>query len=235
MNSLLSACCLVLVILTSYCTAQIAPKDSYLSGIKQELETVWPKNRRINLVFHGHSVPGGSWNDHRVETLQSYPHLTLEALKARYPYAVINVIITAVGGENSVQGAARFEAEVLNHKPDVLFIDYALNDRGVGLEKAEKAWRHMIEAAQKAGTRIILLTPTPDQRVDMLATGNALEQHADLVRKLAAEYKTGLADSYAIFLRKLKETGSIKPYMSWVNHPNKDGHQIVANEIITYF
>src|SRR5690606_30497773 len=181
------------------------------------------------------SVPGGSWNDHRVETLQSYPHLVLKALKEKYPYAVINVIITAVGGENSAKGAARFQDEVLNHRPDIVFIDYALNDRGMGVEKAEVAWRSMIELALEAGVQIVLLTPTADQRVDMHQPGNSLEQHAELVRSLAATYRIGLVDSYAVFMQKLKEYGSIQPFMSWVNHPNAKGHQLVADEIMTYF
>lgn len=70
-----------------------------------------------------------------VKTLSAYPYLVLEKLKSNFPYAVINVIITSIGGENSVSRAKRFDNEVLNHQPDVLFIDYAINDIGVGLEK----------------------------------------------------------------------------------------------------
>lgn len=235
MKLLFSVWCVCFVVGFSTSNAQIAPHDQYLSPIKDELTKVWPDNRRINLVFHGHSVPNGSWNDHRVETLRSYPHLVLKALKAKYPYAVINVITTTVGGENSVQGAERFATEVLNHRPDVVFIDYALNDRGVGLKDAAEAWRRMIEMANEAGVKTVLLTPTPDQRVDMRQRGNPLEQHANLVRELATEYKIGLVDSYAMFIEKLKEAGSIEPYMSWVNHPNEKGHQLVADAIITYF
>ena len=58
---------------------------------------------------------------------------------------VINVIVTAIGGENSESGAARFATDVLCHKPDVVTIDYALNDRDLGLVRAEQAWRQMIE------------------------------------------------------------------------------------------
>lgn len=230
----------VLTILWAVCTAgvlkaQVAMPDHYLDSIKVELNKVWPKNRRINLVFHGHSVPGGSWNDHKVNTLESYPNLVLEKLKAKYPYAVINTIITAVGGENSVKGAARFKAEVLNHRPDVLFIDYSLNDRGVGLEKAAAAWRQMIEEATALGIKVILLTPSPDQRVDLSKPDNELEQHAVQVRELARRYGVGMVDSYARFVQILTETGSVKDFMSSVNHPNKPGHQVIADAICDYF
>jgi len=79
------------------------PRD-YLSDIKIELKKEWPKNKTINLVFHGHSVPAGYFKTPIVNTLQSYPYQVLEQLKILYPLAVINVINTAIGGENSING-----------------------------------------------------------------------------------------------------------------------------------
>src|SRR6478736_4606465 len=80
------------------CAQTPMPDTNYLSAIKSELIKPWPGNRTINIVFHGHSVPAGYWHDHEVHTLESYPNLTLEKLKAKYPYAVINIIVTAIGG-----------------------------------------------------------------------------------------------------------------------------------------
>ncbi len=125
----------------------IADPSSYLKDIKSELKKEWPGNRTINLVFHGHSVPAGYFKTPLVNTFDSYPFLLLKELKELYPYAVINVICTAIGGENSSEGVKRFESDVLVHKPDVLFIDYALNDRGIGLEKSKDAWEEMINKA----------------------------------------------------------------------------------------
>ena len=114
----------------------VANPASYLEDIKAGLSKEWPGNKTINLVFHGHSVPAGYFKTPVVNTLSSYPYLVLKALKEIYPYAVINIINTSIGGENSLSGASRFKSEVVVHKPDVLFIDYALNDRGAGLQAA---------------------------------------------------------------------------------------------------
>ncbi len=35
---------------------EIALKANYLEKIKAEMLVEWPKNRTINLVYHGHSV-----------------------------------------------------------------------------------------------------------------------------------------------------------------------------------
>lgn len=213
--------------------AQVAG-TSYLSATKTELNKVWPKNRLVNVVFHGHSGPAGYWTNHEVHTLESYPHMVMQALKKKYPYAVINVIVTAIGGENSMKGATRFESEVLVHRPDVLLIDYAVNDRFAGLEKPKEAWEQMISKALEKGIEVILITPSPDQRLDILSP-NDLEKHADQVRGLASKYHTGLADPYTVFKKIASDGGNIKDYMSHVNHCNEKGHAIVASEIMKWF
>jgi hypothetical protein len=72
---------------------QIADPDTYLSELKSELQVEWPKNRTINVVFHGHSVPAGFFKTPVVNTLSAYPNLFLSELKSIYPYAVVNVIV----------------------------------------------------------------------------------------------------------------------------------------------
>ena len=79
----------------------------------------------------------------------------------------MNSITTSIGGEQAEQGAERFKEEVLIYRPDVLFIDYALNDRSIGLERAKIAWEQMIQEALAYGTKVILLTPTPDLKEDI--------------------------------------------------------------------
>lgn len=210
-------------------------KDEYLSTIKAELIKEWPENRTINLVFHGHSVPSGYFKTPNVRPLQSYPFLLLKELKKIYPFAVINIILTCIGGENSQQGAKRFKRQVLNHQPDVLFIDYALNDTGIGIEASGNAWEFMIKAAWQKNIKVILLTATPDQRVDVLSKETDLKKICNQVVKLSKEYQTGLVDSYSIFQKLVSSGEKITDYMSQVNHPNEKGHQLVADGMMKYF
>jgi len=226
---------LPIVFLSILSYSQVADSNDYLQNLKQELQIEWPKNRTINLVFHGHSVPAGYFKTPTVNTTLAYPNLVLKKIKAIYPYAVVNVITTSIGGENSVQGAKRFESEVLIHKPDVLFIDYALNDRGPGLEKAYAAWNQMIKLAKEQHIKVILLTPSPDQSVDYSDQNNELKKHTKQIIKLANENQLGLVDSYKAFEFLYAENKELKKYMSQVNHPNEKGHELIANEIIEYF
>lgn len=213
----------------------IAQTNDYLKEIKDELKKEWPQNRTINLVFHGHSVPTGYFRTPEVRTFDSYPFLLLKELKTVYPTAVINVITTSIGGENSTQGAKRFKKDVLVHKPDVLFIDYALNDRKIGLEQSRKNLEKMIKQALKKGAKIILMTPSPDISVDFLKTGSELDLFAQQIKNLATKYKIGVVDSYGIFKHVSEEGKNIKDYMAQSNHPNAKGHQLIADGIMEYF
>lgn len=221
--------------LSSFIQAQQkADPNTYLDSIKTELQKKWPDNRTINLVFHGHSVPSGYLKAGKVNRMTSYPYQTLKKISDEYPYAVANSIITAIGGEQSEQGAKRFKDEVLTHRPDVLFIDYALNDRSIGLERAKNAWEKMIEEAKGYGTQIILLTPTPDLKEDILSSDAELEKHSEQIRQLAKKYEVGLVDSYALFM-EIAKTEDLKTYMAQNNHINEKGHQIVADAIMEFF
>lgn len=225
----------LLFLFLSFQTSTIADPATYLNDLKTEMRKEWPKNRSINLVFHGHSVPAGYFKTPVVNTLEAYPYQVLRALKAEYPFAVINIINTSIGGENSESGAKRFESEVLVHRPDVLFIDYALNDQGIGLERAKVAWEKMISIALKKGIKVVLLSPSPDQRINILETKSVLEQHTRQIKNLAEKYNTGLADSYELFRQKVLSGESISNYMSQVNHPNEKGHALIAGAIMRYF
>ncbi|MDD4632706.1 MAG: glycoside hydrolase family 88 protein [Proteiniphilum sp.] len=214
---------------------QTGKQQDYLGDIRQEMQKKWPHNKTINLVFHGHSVPSGYFNTPYVRTMLAYPQQVLEAVKEIYPYAVVNSITTAIGGENAEQGAKRFEQDVLCHNPDVLFIDYALNDRGIGLKRSRQAWGEMIKEAQRQGIKVILMTPTPDLTENMLDDNSPLEQYSKQIRDLSVKYGTGLVDSYAAFKQKKKDGRDLNAFMSQSNHPNEKGHEVVKELILDYF
>lgn len=208
--------------------------DQYFQNIKDEMVQKWPNNRTINLVFHGHSVPSGYLTGGKVDRLNSYPFLALKKLKEEYPFAVLNTITTSIGGEQSEQGSERFSEEVLNHRPDILFIDYGLNDRSIGLERTRRAWTSMIEAGKKINCKIVLLTPTPDTTESILDDQAPLANYKNLILELAHTHNVALVDPYSYFKSMAKST-FLPDYMAQNNHINKAGHEIVATLIFEHF
>lgn len=212
-----------------------AEPAGYLQKFMDDATLRWPNNHTLTIVCHGHSIPAGYARAGEVKTFDAYPHLMHVELNRLFPYAVINVIVTAIGGEQAESGAARFDKDALSLNPDVLTIDYALNDRHIGVARAEKAWRSMIEKALAKNVKVLLLTPIPDHLVDLKNPDDPLFQHARMVRALASEYNVGLVDPLPVFEKAYRD--GVKPgeIMSQNNHPNRKGHQMINCELMKWF
>ncbi len=220
------------LVLAAPATPLVAGQLTALAG---ELSKKWPDNRTINIVFHGHSVPAGYQKTPEVRPFEAYPHLFTVALKQSYPFAVENTIVTAIGGENSIAGAARFERDVLRHKPDLVVIDYALNDRGQDPNEVEAAWRSMIITAKGESIPLVLCTPTGDLREDLSDPRNPLPRLADMIRRIAREENVLLADVSAAWLAVLASGTPAKNLHSQPNHPNLKGNRIAADALFSCF
>ena len=215
----------------------MADPAQYLLDLVHAALGMWPDNRTLLIACHGHSVPAGYFATPLVDTFSAYPHLWHRRLKERFPWAMVNVVTTAIGGEDAESGAIRFASDVLALRPDLITIDYGLNDRSLGLQRARAAWERMIGEARAVGVKVILLTPTWDvwdggpgtQRDDALA------MHAQLIRELAVSADVGLADPYAAFERYVNAGGDLANLLSWPNHPNRRGHELVVDELMRWF
>ncbi len=213
----------------------VADPASWAADLLSICATPWPRNRMVHIVCHGHSVPAGYFKTPVVDTFHAYPHLLHAGIKERYPFAIVNVTVTAIGGEDSVSGAARFERDVLALRPDIVTIDYGLNDRRPGLDKAKAAWESMIRTAKQRGTKVLLLTPTDDLSVRIDDNSDPLLRHAAQIRSLAEIHGTALVDSLALWQNLHRSGGKRENWMSQGNHPNADGHRRVAEELLRWF
>ena len=212
-----------------------ATQRDYLTDVVTELKKEWPANRMIEVVCHGHSVPAGFFKTPEIQAQNAYPNLLKIGLNQRFPHAVINVTVTAIGGENSISGEKRFARDVLARHPDVVTIDYSLNDRGHNKETVHQAWISMIKQAKAQNIKVILLTPTPDQSAKMDDPNDPINLQANDVREIAMEQGVGLVDSLSEFKKAIKTGATLPSLMSQVNHPNREGHKIVAKELIKWF
>ncbi len=213
----------------------VADPVEYLSDFTALAKRQWPENRRLMIVCHGHSVPAGYFKTPEVRTFDAYPLLLHRILAERFPHAVINVVTTAVGGEHSQSGSERFERDVLSLRPDVVTIDYGLNDRRLTLDVARASWTAMIERSLSCGAKVLLLTPTADLTADLNNPNDPLNRIATQIRELAAAYRVGLVDSLKGFVAAVSAGTPLAELMSQHNHPNRAGHEIVARLLAEWF
>ena len=168
-----------------------------------------------------------------------------EAIEKARPNSGIKVIGAGIGGHKVPDLEARLDKDVLSHKPNVVVIYIGINDVWHRLkqphdEKILEAYKtnvgKMVEAAQAAGIRVVLCTPTVIQE-DAAHDGNKrLALYCDAIKQLAAEKKCLLADLNGSFMQAIAN----KPAEAKGNrltsdgvHMNAAGDWLMAEGILT--
>lgn len=79
------------------------------------------KGRSVNVVFLGGSITVGGGASSYVATTERW-------LKEKWPQANITVFNAGISGTDSNYGAKRYDRDVLSHHPDLVLIEFAVND-----------------------------------------------------------------------------------------------------------
>ena len=74
---------------------------------------------------------------------------SLAWLNAQYPKSKFSEINAAIGGTGSDLGVLRIEHDVLNAKPDLLFVEFAVNDGGAAPEEIIKSMEGIVRKTWK--------------------------------------------------------------------------------------
>ncbi len=84
------------------------------------------EEKKLKVLYFGGSVTYGVGASDREKT--SWRALFTNYLKESYPDAEIESIDAAISGTGSLLGLYRLEHDVIPHNPDLIFIEYAIND-----------------------------------------------------------------------------------------------------------
>jgi lysophospholipase L1-like esterase len=161
---------------------------------------------------------------------QGVPHCALEdtfvallerRLNMRYqPSLEVSAVNAGVGGENSCEGLARIQPDVLAHEPALVAIEFGLNDiryepeKMVSEEQFAANLREMHRRVSEAGAGVVFMTPTPiilryhvySQNTDYYAPWGGCDGlnavYAETIRQVARELRAPLCDIYAAFVKE---------------------------------
>jgi lysophospholipase L1-like esterase len=206
-------------------------------------------NGAITVVYMGDSITEGQYVHHSVR----WTTVVTASLRKRFESSCSDLHFffnRGVSGETTRQGLERFPRDVQNARPDVVTLQFGLNDCNCwdtdnGLPRvSELAYRanliEMIERASRFGTRhIIFSTNHPTLRHKILACGESLEtrrkRYNDIVREVASTTKTTLCDIENAF-NHFSETELQDMLLSEpdVLHLSARGHRYYAQTILPF-
>lgn len=190
---------------------------------------------------------GGSITD--ADGWRSQSH---EWFNRQFPSASVSQINAAIGGTGSDLGVFRLQQDVLQHKPDLLFVEFAVNDAGAPIDRIHKAFEGIVRQVWQANPNMdICFVYTLSQ--DMLPelqqgrvprAASAMEQIADhyaipsihMGLEVARMQQTGTV----IFTASLPETqtglfdsdGRIIFSYDGVHPYTRTGHQLYTQALI---
>lgn len=155
-----------------------------------------------------------------------WANLSYEWLCEKYPNAKINYVNAGLSGTPSILGNIRLERDILAHKPDICFVEFAVND---GMETSYKnAYESLVRTllAQDNDIAVVLL-------FTVIESGHTCQPH---MSEIGNNYKLPMIsepDSLGVEFAEGRMTW--QDYSDDESHPNKRGHEIVRDFVANYY
>jgi len=205
-----------------------------------------PEDRKTIVVF-GNSTT--AWRPLKVRKVYCI-RLEENLIKAGVPCQIIN---SGQGGSHTgsvkdndrfkIQHARdRFQHDVLDYHPDVVIMQYGINDSYVdhggpdgesriSLPSYYENLTYMLTAMKDAGIKVVLMTPNPfDSRLETWRN-DRLALYAVQMRRVAKENDVFLVDVWKLFENRLNKSKAHSQLLLDGVHPTDKGHKIVADAL----
>ncbi len=179
----------------------------------------------MNVVFIGGSITYGTG---ATANEKCYASLVGNYLKKANPDKKVNIFNAGLPGTGSDLGLFRLKRDVLSHKPDMVFVEFAINDKDRGRNDPQSVIKSM------EGIVRLLLREEKKPIINFIYTTNINFQACTDVHNKVANYYGIPAHDIQAYIKKLNKADSstIKNILSDTVHPNDKGHSIYANYII---
>jgi lysophospholipase L1-like esterase len=214
---------LVLGMLATALAAQAAEGPQYpaLAKCIEEMKD----SQRVKIAYFGGSITWGATASDPLKT--SWRALVTSALETRFPGAHIQAIDAAIGGQPSRLGVFRMDRDVLPYKPDLCFVEFAVNDRDVSdsAETVEGIVRKLRASREDMAIVLVILGNVGPE-------GNFDSPVAEQQIKLANHYGLPYIDVSSAVSARLVGGLKTTDILTDGTHPNDAGYRLYADVIL---
>ena len=187
---------------------------------------------KVTVAYFGGSITEGAGStDKKTKGWRSH---TTNWLRKTYPDSEIVEVNATIGGTGSDLGVFRMDEDVLRYSPDLLFIEFSVNDTSfVGCEEYEEAIiRRALKNSPK--TDIVLVVTCTKAIFEKQLRGEYSDSYISY-HVLAEHYGLPLVDiGEEINTRVRAGQGDYMTYTKDSVHPNDLGHTILAQAAIRF-
>ncbi len=197
----------------------------YLSNTYYKLTT----DKKLNVAFLGGSVTDGYGSSN--QSTKSWVFHVTQWLKETFPDAKVTSSKLSIGGTGSYLADFRFEREVKPKAPDLLFIEYAVNDLycGRSYDEVVRTSETLVQKAYAENPYMDIVYVLIFDKERGETEHDALRAHRDVAEKYGLMCITMSEHFYPM----LRETGDdYYKYFSDGVHPNDAGYEYYASVII---
>lgn len=205
---------------------QMITKLMYTQGNPARIAKVLQKlqnGEEVTVAFLGGSITQGTGADNE----NCYAALTAKWLQEQYPNATVNYVNAGIGATGSYIGVHRCDTQVLSKDPDLVFIDFSVNDVSSNNYLNKLTYEGLIRKIWQYSTApgIICIAMTQED-------GTSVQ---DCHGEVTAKYSVPFVSYHDAMLDFLKTQG-----IEWKNisddniHPNMNGHAILSAMLTTY-
>ena len=132
----------------------------------------------VTVAYFGGSVTAGTGASDANKT--AYRALVTQWLRSHYPQAQITELNAGISGTSSVYASIRARRDVIAHKPDLVFFEFALNDANDTEDVVKKSLEGVV--------RQFLNGPRPPEMVMLYPSGSASETRVKWHETIAQYY-----------------------------------------------
>lgn len=194
------------------------------SGNSARLKNAFNKaksGKKITVAFIGGSITEGTGADKN----NCYSALVANWFRKTFKSADINYVNAGIGTAGSLFGVHRVDNDVISHNPDVVFVDFAVNDKGKNTELENATFDALIQKLYNSSSKPAVISVAMATK-----SGWNSEKNENLICR---EYEIPML-SFSKYIHTTINSGKYLWSDVFVDdvHPNRVGHIIISEFVI---